>query len=164
MADCPPATPGPPARSWATGKAAGDREALRWRSGPPPARAGMRAAHGSGWLILLVLAAGCGGSTWHRVPLQGAVTLDGSPAPDAGVMFLPSGQTHGPAVTAPVRDGSYQFSRSNGPVAGAHEVRLLLAPEKMADGGAAREEALPSAAVTVPADRPYDLPLQFETP
>ena len=78
-----------------------------------------------GWMA--VATAGCSGSGEPaRVPLGGRVELAGSPVASGSISLMPEEGHSGPAVTAVIEDGRYQFDRRRGPVAGPHKLVVLL--------------------------------------
>ena len=79
---------------------------------------------------LIGMLTGCGGETdpFERVPVEGVVTVDGSPLSRGTIRFIPEGTTEGPKVALPVVDGSFSGDRSVGPVAGKHQV--VVEPEE----------------------------------
>ena len=81
-------------------------------------------------LIALCLA-GCGdaGDGLARLPLSGQVKFDGRSDLSGRIRFAPAKGATGPVASTEVKDGGYQFTRDNGPVAGAHQVVLELAVE-----------------------------------
>ncbi len=50
--------------------------------------------------------------------------MDGGGLKAGVIRFLPAGQTRGPAAVATIRDGRYEFSASEAPVAGSHRVEI----------------------------------------
>jgi hypothetical protein len=71
----------------------------------------------------MLLLVGCSGSDGpDRVPLTGEVTVAGSPVVQGAVNFLPAKGYSGPAATTVIEQGRYEFSKTDGPVAGPHQV------------------------------------------
>ena len=82
--------------------------------------------------VSLTLLAGCGGgpSRPPTYPVEGTVTLDGKPLPDATVTFRPAGTDSGqrPANGKTDADGRYQlttFSAGDGAMAGSYRVAIM---------------------------------------
>ncbi len=50
--------------------------------------------------------------------MHGTVTLASGEKPSGSITFLPAKGGAGPAATTALAEGSYQFDRSNGPLAG----------------------------------------------
>jgi len=80
-------------------------------------------------------------------PVSGTVTLDGKPLANAGVMFLPRGETRGNACLG-ITDasGKYSLRAEQGGGAGCQEGEFAVTISKMKDpppgaGGAAAAEA-----------------------
>ncbi len=61
----------------------------------------------------------------QRVSVSGTVSLDSKPLGGATIQFVPSGQTTGPIATGKIVSGRFEFSQSEGPVQGTHEVRIF---------------------------------------
>lgn len=90
-----------------------------------------------GALLILVLIAGCGEpSPFSKV--QGVVTLDGKPVPDATVAFRPTGGGHS-AYGVTKSDGTYELSSlkpGDGALPGTHQVTITavdVAEDKQAE-------------------------------
>lgn len=89
------------------------------------------------WLpASLCLLAGCGGKDYQTVPVSGAVSLDGTPLPNIGVMFVPLAQDADNPNVGPGSLGrtdeegrfTLQTARGEkGAVPAEHVVRLSLA-------------------------------------
>jgi hypothetical protein len=90
------------------------------------ASAGRRLARRFLPLFGLVVLAGCGPSQDGpvRVPVAGAVSLDGAPLGEGFIRFVPIGETKGPAAVGPIKEGVYKLSLNEGPVAGTHRVEI----------------------------------------
>lgn len=75
-------------------------------------------------LALLTLA-GCGGPS--RVPVSGAVTVDGAPVDNGTITFVPTGAAAAgapPKASARITDGKYAFEPDFGPMPGAYSVEI----------------------------------------
>lgn len=81
-----------------------------------------------GWAIIamVVLVAGCGGSTSSRRAMYGDVSYHGKKVESGSISFLPKGA--GPAASSKVANGKYKFSGSNGPKPGKYDVMISVAP------------------------------------
>jgi hypothetical protein len=79
------------------------------------------------------LLVGCGNAGGvARLPVGGKVVrADGKPM-SGSISFLPAQGRSGPAATARLVDGKYQFDRSNGPTAGPSRVIVKQLISKMA--------------------------------
>lgn len=78
-----------------------------------------------GCAMALLILPGCGSSnnSLGRLPISGMVVISKSSTPVSGtISFLP--KEKGPAATAQIRDGSYQFTQQNGPIAGVYRVLI----------------------------------------
>src|SRR6185436_7768075 len=88
-------------------------------------------------LVGCVVAAssGCGGqSSVPLYPVSGVVTLDDKPLANAGVMFLPRGNTRGNACVALTgADGKYSLKPERGGGHGAPEGEFVVTISKMKD-------------------------------
>jgi hypothetical protein len=82
----------------------------------------------------LLTALGCGGSNGpERYAASGEVTLDGQPLQNASIVFEPRSR-EGVVATAPIVDGRFHWSESNGPTVGDFDVRVN--PEAVEDSEA----------------------------
>ncbi|WP_442505753.1 hypothetical protein SH528x_004559 [Novipirellula sp. SH528] len=71
----------------------------------------------------IILITGCGQATSPlRKAVSGQIAVDGNPAPNGSISFLPARGTSGPAATSLIADGQYRFDKSNGPYTGAYQV------------------------------------------
>jgi hypothetical protein len=85
------------------------------------------AARVTALLTIALAIAGCGGAkdSIEREPVSGKVTLDGKPLDDAQITFAPEeGDDPAAGAGAPIRGGSYNLSRSEGPAVGSHRVSI----------------------------------------
>jgi len=97
---------------------------------------------------LCALLAGCGReSEIVRLPVRGAVTLASGEQLNGSITFLPVGG-RGPAATTTVKDGSYQFDRTNGPTAGLHRVviKRVIPKSAMLESRGSRNPRAPKEA------------------
>ena len=84
---------------------------------------GRSIAPGAVLLAVALLAAGCGrGDGVTRLPLYGTVLLPGGEGLNGTITFLPAAGHDGPAAVGSVVNGTYCFTRINGPAAGSHRV------------------------------------------
>jgi len=76
--------------------------------------------------LFLATISGCGrgGDKLDRATVTGTVWIDGKPLKKGSIKFIPIGDTKGPAAASAVKDGFYELSSKNGPVAGAVRVEL----------------------------------------
>ena len=78
------------------------------------------------WLValgLMISSAGCGKKDRvTRLPLFGKVSTSNDEEINGSITFIPSEGFHGPAATATIANGEYQFNQENGPTAGPHQV------------------------------------------
>ncbi len=82
-----------------------------------------------GYTIALVILPGCGSSnnSLGRLPISGMVVISKSSTPVSGtISFLP--KEKGPAATAQIQEGTYQFTQQNGPIAGEYRVLISTKP------------------------------------
>jgi len=72
----------------------------------------------------LLATAGCGGPSdgFERFPVEGAITLDGSPLKTGTVTFIP--QQQGASASAEVTDGAFRLSVSDGLSPGPYRVEV----------------------------------------
>ena len=90
---------------------------------------------------------GCGCSSARRQPVFGKVT---SVRPVQSVTFRPVESLKAPAVTVEVKDGAYQFTRTDGPIPGDYEAVLQFADISVMFTGPAnkgKEIVLPTPAI-----------------
>jgi hypothetical protein len=73
-------------------------------------------------LGLGILLEGCGKGGVVRLPVHGTVALSNGEKFSGTIAFLPAEGNPGPAATATLSDGGYQFNRGDGPAAGPHRV------------------------------------------
>jgi hypothetical protein len=113
----------------------------RWVQTPdPPIEVGAkqdvscrRTAVSSILVGLCALLAGCGrDSEIVRLPVRGDVTLSGGEQFNGSITLIPASGQRGPAATTTVKDGNYQFDRTNGPTAGPHHVVIKRVISKSA--------------------------------
>ena len=103
------------------------------------------------WVLLLVLAAGCGGPAGpQRAAVKGTVAFEGKPVEQGTIAFLPAEGTDGPSAGAEIRNGEFTLSADDGPVVGEHrvEIRATRQDGKPVANGTAGVTEGPSAAST----------------
>jgi hypothetical protein len=111
-------------------------------------------------VVCALLLVGCAEpSQWDRIPLEGTVTLDGTTT-NGALTLRPRAGNRGPAVTADIQDGRYRFTSRSGPVAGANTAILMMP----GDPGSPPSESSITLSVDVPAEKPFELPLDFTQP
>jgi hypothetical protein len=73
----------------------------------------------------LVATAGCGGNSdgFERFPVEGTITLDGSPLKSGTVTFIAQGQ--GATSSVGVADGAFRLGRSDGLSPGPYRVEIF---------------------------------------
>jgi hypothetical protein len=82
-------------------------------------------------LGLTALLSGCGKRKQvERQAVRGTVVLRSGEKLNGSISFLPADGSPGPAATATLADGSYEFDRGNGPTAGLHQVIVKRAIPK----------------------------------
>ncbi len=74
-------------------------------------------------ILLLVVAAGCGGDSQGRLPISGNVTFDGEPLAIGNLSFTPQ-QAGGVRSGAIIRDGQYAIKAEKGLPPGEYLVRI----------------------------------------
>ena len=72
-----------------------------------------------------MLLVGCGVPEPRRA-IRGRVTVDGEPVASGAISFFPLEETPGPAATKLIEDGSYRFTKADGPYAGEHRVMVSV--------------------------------------
>ncbi len=110
--------------------------------------------------VALVVLAGCSKSPYELAPVDGVVTIDGTPVHDAKVMFAPiaRGETRNsgkPAFGPLEPDGSFKlttYSDNDGAVVGEHWVTIIRLDPETPNGGGASPKAphLPFDRLAVP--------------
>jgi hypothetical protein len=74
---------------------------------------------------LLLLHCGCSKETrLQRVPMHGAVTMKSGELLNGSITYIPAEGQKGPSATATLKEGKYEFDRTNGPAAGPHTVTI----------------------------------------
>lgn len=72
---------------------------------------------------LVVLVGGCGsGSGPERASVEGTVTFNGEPIETGSIQFVPVEGVVGKAVSAPITNGEFSLSSSEGPAVGMNKV------------------------------------------
>lgn len=79
--------------------------------------------------MLLVAVPGCASNQPERTALRGGVQFGSDMLAAGRIHFIPTGATKGPAATALIRDGFYEFDRRNGPLVGTHRVEIESQPQ-----------------------------------
>jgi hypothetical protein len=96
------------------------------------------------WLASLLLLTGCGSDGPEVASVEGTVTMDGNPLPEASVLFL--NQTGRPAAAWTDKNGKYRLAfdeHRSGAIPGASTVRITTARDG-ADGYPGRKESVPA--------------------
>lgn len=106
----------------------------------------IRGARTATWLVAAALA-GCGGEPAGEggVAVAGKVSLGGEPVEEGTVTLIPLDGAGSP-VTAPIRGGTFETTRADGPSPGKHRVEVR-AFASASDAAPARERARAEAAV-----------------
>ena len=82
----------------------------------------------------LLLLSGCfGGDRLDRIPVHGTVHFPEGQATSGAISLLPEPGHHGPAATAAIDQGRFEFTEEDGPVAGPHLVIVQLDPPTKAE-------------------------------
>lgn len=75
--------------------------------------------------VLWVGLSGCGRKPGpEHFAIRGEVTLESDLLESGRITFIPIEDAKGPSAVATIKDGVYQFDRTNGPVAGKHRVEI----------------------------------------
>lgn len=88
--------------------------------------------------LALTAGAGCGGSGEKPVKVEGIVTLDGKPLPDAAVTFQPLEAKGRPATGVTGSDGVFRlttFNSGDGAFPGQYKILVTKTEERAADSG-----------------------------
>jgi hypothetical protein len=103
--------------------------------------------------LLAVVLIGCGGK--GPIPVQGVVTLEGTPVAGATVLFMPDGQDGArPASALTLSDGTFRlmtYTANDGALAGKYRV-LVQKTEAAKDQGAAERSVLDKAKAKLDAE------------
>jgi hypothetical protein len=83
-----------------------------------------------------------------RIAVVGTVTSASGDPVDGMISFLPEAGTKGPAATASLVDGMFQFDKTNGPVAGKYRVLVVKHLADVKYKGASSPAAAPAPATT----------------
>jgi hypothetical protein len=109
--------------------------------------------------------AGCGRSDGpDRKPLIGTVTSRDIAGDLQGtIALLPDEKTHGPAANGTIREGHYQFSDDDGPVAGLHRVLIDVEPPhgKMDNPTTTSLQWKFEFEITVPSAAPFEIDFEL---
>lgn len=75
---------------------------------------------------------GCGSSkpSLPRAGVSGSVTVNGQPASNLLIAFVPEGNVKGPRSSALVTDGKYSLDEASGPLVGPMRVEITTALEE----------------------------------
>lgn len=74
--------------------------------------------------LLTIACAGCGSSGPPRAAVEGMVTVGGQPLSAGRIIFTPIAPNQGPAASARITGGKYQFPKSTGAVVGNNLVQV----------------------------------------
>jgi hypothetical protein len=105
-------------------------------------------------LGLGILLDGCGKGGARRLPVHGAVSLSNGENLSGSITFVPVAGSPGPAATAALSDGRYQFNRSDGPAAGPHRVTVMRAVSKRTFLESRQSKAPPASKAAAPGAEP----------
>ncbi|MEX0867215.1 MAG: hypothetical protein WD030_07645 [Pirellulales bacterium] len=76
------------------------------------------------WLLLAVLAIGCGsGDDYDRVAISGEVNFAGQALPNGSILLQPLAS--GPSVGGDITDGQFEIERARGPAPGSYRVEII---------------------------------------
>ncbi|MFQ5732782.1 MAG: hypothetical protein ACE5KM_12620 [Planctomycetaceae bacterium] len=75
-------------------------------------------------VAVLFATAGCGNDGPMRVPVRGAVWVDGKPLKKGSIHFIPTDGTKGPEAAGVIKDGFYEITEEKGPVVGTMRVEI----------------------------------------
>ena len=103
---------------------------------------------GLGVCLLVVACIGCGPGGPEIAPVQGTVTMDGDPLPNASVVFVP--ENGRPAGATTDSQGRYKLTFSEGregAMLGKHKVRISTASDPSETPGG---EPIPGTPETIP--------------
>jgi hypothetical protein len=107
------------------------------------------------FLGLLLVHCGCGRVTsLKRFPVHGTVTMPNGERINGSITFLPAEGQSGPAATATLAEGKYEFDSDNGPTVGPHTVtiRRLVSRSDTMKAISAKQKPLVNAEWTLKAD------------
>lgn len=109
----------------------------------------------------LALHAGCSRQDGPvRIPLEGIVSAaDIAGDLNGTISLLPAEDTKGPAANGLIRNGLYEFTSEDGPVAGTHRVLIDVEPPRGKLDSAAEQAALQwkfEYQITVPSVAPFE--------
>lgn len=84
------------------------------------------------WLGVALSLPGCGSSKppLPRAGVSGTVTVNGQPASNLLIAFVPQGNVKGPRSSALVTDGKYSLDGRSGPLVGPMRVEITTALEE----------------------------------
>lgn len=75
-------------------------------------------------LVAICLLSGCGAGGPARASVMGKVEFEGQPVTEGTILFVPTGNTKGPAAGGTIKDGNYILKAAEGPVIGMHKVEI----------------------------------------
>jgi hypothetical protein len=125
-----------------------------------------RAGAAGALVFVLLFACGCGDPGGGRVAFTGRVTRGGVPLERGSVAYLPKEGHAGPAASAEIVQGAYQFTTSDGPLPGPHRV-LISVPglgNKSAGAAAPPQPTKWESDVLVTAPGDFDADFDLESP
>ena len=64
-----------------------------------------------------------------RTAASGQVELDGQPLSQGRILFIPAGDTEGPAASGTIQNGQFVLDRDSGPVVGDNRVCIFSQPQ-----------------------------------
>jgi hypothetical protein len=107
------------------------------------------------FLGLLLMHCGCGRVTnLKRFPVHGTVTMPNGERINGSITFLPEEGQSGPAATATLAEGKYEFDSDNGPTVGPHivKIRRLVSRSAPVKASEAKQKPLTNAEWILKAD------------
>lgn len=116
--------------------------------------------------MCMLLLVGCSGQDGpERVPLEGIVSAaDIAGDLNGTISLMPGEETKGPAANGLIRNGLYEFTSEDGPVAGTHRVLIDVEPPRGKLDAAAEQAAQQwkfEFQITVPSEAPFEADFQL---
>ncbi|MEX0818248.1 MAG: hypothetical protein WD070_01605 [Pirellulaceae bacterium] len=81
-------------------------------------------------LLFILCILGCGDTSEPtRQALRGSVTVDGAQLEDGAISLRPVAGHSAPAAVTTIKNGTYRFTKKNGPMPGPYSVKINIDPE-----------------------------------
>ena len=77
------------------------------------------------FVVLALLALGCGSEPFQRGTVNGQVTFDGQPIATGTIVFIPTHTGPGASASGEIVAGKFSIPRKTGPSLGSHRVEVL---------------------------------------